>query len=120
MKITLSTIKADIGGIGGHTRPSDEVINAVNDVVNNTEYNLLLDYYIGYTGDDILFSSIVIKDDVDRSEITKTHTVALEANKWRGIPLGYNRGKSVVFQIDNADTIESIMYDLDIHAEVTV
>ena len=53
MKITLSTIKADIGGIGGHTRPSDEVINAVNDVVNNTEYNLLLDYYIGYTGDDI-------------------------------------------------------------------
>jgi len=74
----------------------------------------------GYTGDDKLFSSILIKDDVDRSEITKTHTVAMEANKWRGIPLGYNRGKSVVFQIDNADTIESIMYDLDIHAEVTV
>ncbi|NMJ86750.1 MAG: fructose 1,6-bisphosphatase [Thaumarchaeota archaeon] len=53
MKITLSAIKADIGGIGGHTRPSDEVINAVKDVVNNTEYDLLLDYYIGYAGDDI-------------------------------------------------------------------
>jgi len=74
----------------------------------------------GYTGDDKSFSSILTKDDVDRSEITKTHTVAMEANKWRGIPLGYNRGKSVVFQIDNADTIESIMYDLDIHAEVIV
>jgi len=74
----------------------------------------------GYTGDDKSFSSILTKDDVDRSEITKTHTIAMEANKWRGIPLGYNRGKSVVFQIDNADTIESIMYDLDIHAEVTV
>ena len=74
----------------------------------------------GYTGEDKSFSSILTKDDVDRSETTKTHTVAMEANKWRGIPLGYNRGKSVVFQIDNADTIESIMYDLDIHAEVTV
>ena len=74
----------------------------------------------GYTGSDISFSSILTKDDANRSEITKTHTVALEANKWRGIPLGYNRGKSVVFQIDNADTIESIMYDLDIQAEVTV
>ena len=30
------------------------------------------------------------------------------------------KGKSVVFKIDNADTIKSIMYDLDIHAEVTV
>jgi hypothetical protein len=32
--------------------------------------------------------------------------------------LGYNRGKSVSFRIENADTIESIMYDLDIEAKV--
>jgi fructose 1,6-bisphosphate aldolase/phosphatase len=52
MKITLSAIKADIGAIGGHTRPSDELIEAVNRVVKENS-KLLLDYYIGYTGDDI-------------------------------------------------------------------
>jgi fructose 1,6-bisphosphate aldolase/phosphatase len=25
MKITVSVIKADVGGIGGHTRPSDNL-----------------------------------------------------------------------------------------------
>ncbi|MGV8106293.1 MAG: fructose 1,6-bisphosphatase, partial [Nitrososphaerota archaeon] len=52
MKITLSAIKADIGAIGGHTRPSDELVEAVNRVVKENS-KLLLDYYIGYTGDDI-------------------------------------------------------------------
>ena len=26
MKITVSVIKADVGGVGGHTRPSDGLI----------------------------------------------------------------------------------------------
>ena len=52
MKITLSAIKADIGAIGGHTRPSDELVEGVNKVVKENS-KLLLDYYIGYTGDDI-------------------------------------------------------------------
>ncbi|MGH9910510.1 MAG: fructose 1,6-bisphosphatase, partial [Nitrososphaerales archaeon] len=56
MKITLSAIKADIGGIGGHTRPSDELLKAVENVVSSAEYDLLLDYYIGYAGDDIHIS----------------------------------------------------------------
>ena len=29
MKITVSVIKADVGGIGGHTKPSDGLIEAV-------------------------------------------------------------------------------------------
>ena len=29
MKITVSAIKADVGGIGGHTRPSDGLLDAV-------------------------------------------------------------------------------------------
>ena len=33
MKITVSAIKADIGGIGGHTRPSDELVQTVKDYV---------------------------------------------------------------------------------------
>ena len=50
----------------------------------------------------------------------KTHTVSADSNEWRGVPLGSNRGKSVTFQINNADTISSIMYELDIESEVIV
>jgi fructose 1,6-bisphosphate aldolase/phosphatase len=53
MRITLSAIKADIGGIGGHTRPSDELVDAVRNFVSRNAKGLLVDYYIGYTGDDI-------------------------------------------------------------------
>ena len=74
----------------------------------------------GYTGEDKSFSTIITKDDASRNEITRTHEVAMDGDEWRGVPLGYNRGKSVVFQVDNADTIESIIYDLDIQAEVIV
>jgi fructose 1,6-bisphosphate aldolase/phosphatase len=53
MKITVSAIKADIGGIGGHTRPSDELVQTVKDYVFKNGKGLLIDKYIGYTGDDI-------------------------------------------------------------------
>ena len=52
MKITVSVIKADVGGIGGHTRPSDGLIEAVKHTVKSSA-DLLLDYYIGYCGDDV-------------------------------------------------------------------
>ena len=52
MKITVSVIKADVGGIGGHTRPSDKLIEAVRNTVKNSG-NLLIDHYIGYCGDDV-------------------------------------------------------------------
>jgi fructose 1,6-bisphosphate aldolase/phosphatase len=53
MRITLSAIKADIGGIGGHTRPSDELVASVKNFVAKNARGLLIDHYIGYTGDDI-------------------------------------------------------------------
>ncbi|HET9009540.1 MAG TPA: fructose-1,6-bisphosphate aldolase/phosphatase [Nitrosarchaeum sp.] len=52
MKITVSVIKADVGGIGGHTRPSDGLIEAVRKTVKNSS-SLLIDHYIGYCGDDV-------------------------------------------------------------------
>src|SRR5919199_633555 len=52
MRITLSAIKADIGGIGGHTRPSDELVRAVKNFISEKS-DSLIDYYVGYTGDDI-------------------------------------------------------------------
>src|ERR671914_574531 len=53
MRVTISAIKADIGGIGGHTCPSEELlVNVRNFVVKNAK-GLLIDQYVGYTGDDI-------------------------------------------------------------------
>ena len=52
MKITVSVIKADVGGIGGHTRPSDGILDAVRKTVDNSK-DLLIDTYIGYCGDDV-------------------------------------------------------------------
>ncbi len=52
MKITVSAIKADVGGIGGHTRPSDGLIDAVRKTIADSG-DLLIDYYIGYCGDDV-------------------------------------------------------------------
>ena len=51
MKITVSVIKADVGGVGGHTKPSDRLLQAIKDTVKNSA-DLLIDYYIGYCGDD--------------------------------------------------------------------
>ena len=45
MKITVSVIKADVGGIGGHTKPSDGLLAAVRNTVENSS-DLLLDHYI--------------------------------------------------------------------------
>ena len=51
MKITVSVIKADVGGVGGHTKPSDGLLEAIRNTVKNSA-DLLIDYYIGYCGDD--------------------------------------------------------------------
>ena len=33
MKVTFSAIKADVGSIGGHTRPSERMLNRVKSMV---------------------------------------------------------------------------------------
>jgi len=71
---------------------------------------------VDYSGDDKEIQSIV--ENILGEE--KTHSVSADSEEWRGIPLGSNRGKSVSFQVNNADTISAIMYDLDIEAEVKV
>jgi len=52
-KITLSIIKADIGSIGGHMKPSQKLLQAVENYIKEKGKGLLKDSYIGYTGDDI-------------------------------------------------------------------
>ncbi len=52
--ITLSTIKADVGSIGGHTRPTSDMMDAVKELVANAiAEGLLIDGMVVHTGDDI-------------------------------------------------------------------
>lgn len=57
MKITLSVIKADIGSIGGHIKPSQGLLGTVKQFIKEKSKGLLIDYYIGHTGDDIAILS---------------------------------------------------------------
>jgi fructose 1,6-bisphosphate aldolase/phosphatase len=56
-KITLSVIKADIGSIGGHIRPSQKLLETVEKYIKEKGKKLLIDFYIGFTGDDIAILS---------------------------------------------------------------
>jgi fructose 1,6-bisphosphate aldolase/phosphatase len=53
MKITLSVLKADIGSIGGHITPSKALLNEVTNFVQENGKNLIIDFRISHTGDDI-------------------------------------------------------------------
>jgi fructose 1,6-bisphosphate aldolase/phosphatase len=52
-KITISAIKADVGSIGGHIKPSEQLIKAVRDHVANNHGGMLIDFRLSYTGDDV-------------------------------------------------------------------
>ena len=53
-KVTLSVIKADVGSIGGHTRPSNSMLEVVQSRVHNSiQQGLLLDGLLTHTGDDL-------------------------------------------------------------------
>ena len=53
MKVTISVIKADIGSIGGHLKPSAALLERVKGFVAERSKGLLIDHYIGACGDDI-------------------------------------------------------------------
>lgn len=57
MKLTLSVIKADIGSIGGHIRPSARLVETVRNHVAEHGKDLLIDSYVSFTGDDIAIVS---------------------------------------------------------------
>src|SRR5512145_1493534 len=58
MKTTLSIIKADIGSLGGHIKPSARLLKRVEDFLAQENKGLFIDSFICHTGDDvaILFS----------------------------------------------------------------
>lgn len=53
MNVTVSVIKADVGSVGGHTQPSDELLAAVRERVEAERGKLLIDTRVFFCGDDI-------------------------------------------------------------------
>lgn len=55
MRTTISVIKADIGAIGGHLKPSDRLKQSVSEFIvqYGIKKGLLIDFYLSSTGDDI-------------------------------------------------------------------
>lgn len=54
MEITLSAIKADVGSIGGHTQPTEEMLSEVRKLLEKSiNSQLIIDGIVTYTGDDI-------------------------------------------------------------------
>jgi len=53
-KITFSVIKADVGSIGGHTKPSIKMISRASKLISDAVRNrFLIDGLVTHTGDDI-------------------------------------------------------------------
>jgi fructose 1,6-bisphosphate aldolase/phosphatase len=53
MKVTLTAIKADVGSIGGHLRPSEALLAAVRETVERIGKGLIIDSAVTHTGDDV-------------------------------------------------------------------
>ncbi|MEY4773522.1 MAG: hypothetical protein RIT40_557 [Planctomycetota bacterium] len=53
LRTTLSVIKADVGSIGGHLRPSRRMLDCVRLEVASAGRSVLLDHFVSTTGDDI-------------------------------------------------------------------
>ncbi len=75
MKVTLSVIKADVGSIGGHIKPGERLKNRVREYIDDKGSNLVHDFFLSSTGDDI---AILMSHDrgVGDSEI---HKLAFDA-----------------------------------------
>src|SRR3972149_8072198 len=58
MRITLSVLKADVGSVGGHTKPTVRMLDTVRaEVKKAQESGLLIDGFVSHTGDDIAILS---------------------------------------------------------------
>lgn len=77
MKITISVIKADIGSIGGHIKPSDRILETVKDYIEEYGRGMLKDFYISFTGDDI---AILMTHTLGKNN-EKIHKLAWDAFK---------------------------------------
>lgn len=78
MRLTLSVLKADVGSIGGHTKPSAEMIEVATRTLKEAQARqLIIDYFVSYTGDDIALTISHLRGPGDR----EIHQMAWRAFK---------------------------------------
>ena len=54
MKLTISVLKADVGSIGGHTKPSEEMMQTLRgEVQGAVNRGLIIDGFVSHIGDDM-------------------------------------------------------------------
>ena len=54
MKLTMSVRKADVGSIGGHTKPSEAMMQTVrSEIQGAVNGSLIIDGFVSHTGDDM-------------------------------------------------------------------
>jgi fructose 1,6-bisphosphate aldolase/phosphatase len=75
MKITISAIKADLGAIGGHIKPSEALLDAVRNYIKSKSRGILIDWCITHTGDDIA----ILATHNNGAESLKVHKLCWEA-----------------------------------------
>lgn len=84
MKLTITVIKADLGAIGGHIRPSADLFETVKNHLKTKSKGILIDYRVTNTGDDIA--------------ILGTHTLGVSSEKvhrlcWEAFTAGFKVAK---------------------------
>ncbi len=94
MRATLSVIKADVGSIGGHTRPTPEMLAACRAEVNRAVADgTIIDGMVTHTGDDIALilshtlgagSSKIHIDLAWKAFIDATHVASAQGNYGAG------------------------------------
>ena len=63
-QLTISAIKADVGSIGGHTRPSKEMLTAATGMLSAAQFgDKILSFDVTHTGDDICLLMVHGKGD---------------------------------------------------------
>lgn len=76
MKVTISAIKADVDSIGGHTKPSRQMLECVRqEAAAAVASGLLIDGFVSHTGDDIAILMTHSRGESDRD----VHHFAWEA-----------------------------------------
>ena len=84
------------------------------------EKGVLKRVQLNYESDNaVTFKSNVTKNKADGTEVVKTNTIEnIENGKYRGVANSNSRGKSLNFEVENADKIESIIYDILLQGQV--
>ena len=53
MRTTLTAVRVDLGAVGGHLQPSEQVVSAVGASLEERKDSILIDCWVNFTGDDI-------------------------------------------------------------------